>query len=184
MSVVYFFGATIRYQTDIEKLRERKRLLFGGMIFCWLLPLITKVVIAFTTQKVVGSVVGSSLFYMNNSIIIVASSILTFLAFLSFEIKSTAINRIIIFVAPSALAVYLIHDNVYIRPLLWKYSLELLGDVQYPSILYVLFLTLGIFFCCVLIDLLRRMLFYAIDNLFEIRSLQNLYNKVENYLSI
>jgi surface polysaccharide O-acyltransferase-like enzyme len=180
MSVVYFFGATIRYQTNIEKLKERKRLLFGGMIICWILPLITKVVIAFITQKVMGSVIGSSLFYMNNSIVIVVSSIITFLAFLSIEIKGTVIN----FVAPSTLAVYLIHDNVYVRPLLWKYSLELLGEVQYPSVLYVLLLTLGIFSICVLIDLFRRLLFYAIDTVFEIRLLQKLYNKVDSYFSI
>ena len=185
MSVIYFVGAAIRFLTDVEQLRKHRMWLWLGMLVCWVLPLLTKVVIAIATQKMTGSVVGSSLFYMNNSIIIVASSIFTFLAFLSMEIKSPTANRVINYIAPSTLAVYLIHDNTYIRPLVWNYSISAWGGTDgYPSITYVILLTLAIFASCIIIDLIRRWLFKLLDCVFDSSLLNKLYRRVDSFFTV
>lgn len=65
-------------------------------------------------------IVGSSLFYSNNSIIILISSIFTFLSFLTIEVKNSILERSSLFFGKCTLGVYLIHDNDFIRSILWR----------------------------------------------------------------
>lgn len=161
MTVVYFIGASLRYFVDIEKLKEKKRTVWLLAACFWVLPLLTKVVIANISFKLTGNVVGSSLFYMNNSVIIVASSIFTFLAFCTIEVNRG--GKIINFIASSTLAVYLIHDNNYIRPLLWE-KVNGLTDTDW-LMLQTFAITFAIFLICILIDFGRRGLFKLVASI-------------------
>ena len=146
MIVVYIWGATLRQVVRLDKLKTKKKIIWSLAILFWILPLITKVIIANISVMITGQVIGSSIFYMNNSIIVVASSVFTFLAFLTIDIKSGIVSSAINKFAPSTLAIYLIHDNNYIRPNLWTTINEVLDNRI--IIFQTIFFSLLIFLIC------------------------------------
>lgn len=162
MLVLYVVGAYLRRYVDLEQVKkQRKKYAMYTVLLC-LLPFITKVVIAYISKAFTGEVIGSSLFYMNNSVLIVASSIAIFLLFSTLEISGEISNNIIRFIAPSTFAVYLIHDNVHISNKLWGGVRGAMHLTDFRCIYEFFVVVLAIFCCCILIDLFRRMLFMAI----------------------
>lgn len=182
MTIMYFAGATLRNVVDIEKLRINKTKVWALALIFWVLPLLTKILIANITNALFGHVIGSSIFYMNNSIIIVCSSIFTFLAFLTIDIKKELASNIVRWVASSTLAVYLIHDNDYVRDLLWH---KVMGVVDVQSIylpITTLITTLSIFIICITIDKFRIFIFSIIGKFIKIDT--NRFDKINKWINI
>lgn len=163
MLVLYVVGAYLRKYVDLEQVKkQRKKYTMYTVLLC-LSPFLSKVVIAYLSKELTGEVIGSSLFYMNNSVLIVASSIAIFLLFSTFDISGKTSNNIIRFIAPSTFAVYLIHDNVHISDKLWGVVRGAMHLTDFRCI-YEFFIVVIVIFCsCILIDLLRRVLFIALE---------------------
>ena len=83
-------------------------------------------------------------------------TIALFTAFLNIQVKSDYMSKIICFVAPLTLGVYLIHAHADVSPWLWE-TLALpkyMDSLSFPAI--QLGYTLLIFLICAVIDALRR----------------------------
>lgn len=84
-------------------------------------------------------------------------SLVLFQAFVNIRLFSDMINKIILRVSPFVLGVYLIHDNCFVRELLWKF---LDFWVESPWIIpIILFYSSVILFFSVIIDCLRKYMF-------------------------
>lgn len=162
MIVLYFVGSYLRKYMDIARLKKN-RLMYITIILC-LMPFFSKVFIAYISRVLTGGVVGSSIFYMNNSVLIVASSISIFLFFLTINISNENVNRVIQFISPSTFAVYLIHDNPFLQQKMWRYFVGHMHLTDYRCIYEFFGVILIIFLSCVFIDLFRRLLFFSLNN--------------------
>lgn len=157
--VLYFTGAYIRKYIDRESLkRKRKHIIIWTILFS-LLPLISKIIIALFTNIALGHVVGSSLFYVKNSVILYPLSICFFLLFMTFDIKSGLIVKVIAFISTGIFAVYLITENANLRDWIWSSMTQIIdrNSVFYPVI--ELSVIAMLFLACVLIDKIRKILF-------------------------
>lgn len=82
--------------------------------------------------------------------------ILAYSIFMDFINKKEYSNSIINYVASSSLGIYLIHDNVIIRALMWK-KLKMGSLIKTKLFwLYEIEVVVGIFIICLLIDIIRR----------------------------
>ena len=91
---------------------------------------------------------------------IVISGVALFLACMEFEPKNKAVRSVITFLAPSSLAVYLIH----VHPIIWDdivkgFAKSFAADPWYLLAIKSIGAALAIFFVCSLIDLARRGIF-------------------------
>ena len=117
-----------------------------------------------------NNVAGMSLAYSNPLIII--QTIALFSLFSTLEIKSKFIN----IVASSTLGVYLIHDNNYIRKVLYKFlNINKISTSSYRFIIYLLVSAIGIFIVCSIIELIRQLVFKFIYKQKFSESIRNKY---------
>lgn len=117
----------------------------------------------------------------SNSIIIILLTISVFCSFLNLDIGSI---KSINYISSSTFSVYLIHDNAIIRPLLWNY----INNDQFKDSAYQLFIagiryTIMIYCACVLIDVVRRILFEKLFNKISFKLGNYLDDKMRVYLN-
>ncbi len=120
----------------------------------------------------------NNLFLSYNFLPTYLTSIALFVVFLNISISNQLINRFIALLSPLALGVYLIHENPYIRSLLWE-SLQVssrLTHLKFP--LYAVVIIFAIYITCTAIDWLRLKLFNAIQ---KTSSFKSFYATLENY---
>lgn len=119
------------------------------------------------TPMIFGSVKLYSLFYSNNSIMTAAASIALLLFFRSIEIKNTLAEKAIRFFAPLAFGVYLIHDHIITRQIIWNWLKPAVLHNSFFIVPYFILCVTGIFLICSLIEWLRQQLFrlFRIDQL-------------------
>lgn len=116
------------------------------------------ILLYFITKKsifVEGSTIFNSVY---NSIFVFLSSILCFKMFanIHIDIKSNIIKKIINIFAKESFAVYLIHENKYMRDFLWN---KIAIDVSHNPLLFLLYWLISIvciYACCVIIDFIRQ----------------------------
>ena len=88
------------------------------------------------------------------------ASLFLLLFFNYLDIKNKIAVRIIEFVAPLTLAVYLIHDNAFFRPVLWRDILKINTLATASAILPMLLFSIPLIFAsCIFIDFFRKKLF-------------------------
>ena len=160
--VLYLIGSFINLHLDMDKINYKKLLIvliasfaltylasaiFGNL---WLLFDITNsfsVEITFTTIY--------TYFTTENKFLILAISVVLFLIFLK---RKEFSNKYINYIAGSALGVYLIHDNVFVRPYLWKYLLNIPSYYSSPNLVLVTVISIiGVYLICSGIDIIRRL---------------------------
>lgn len=161
--VLYYIGAYIRLYISQEYIQKHTQVIRLGAIVCLLSPFAAKILIALIEKCIWGSVIGSSAFYSNNSILIVPASVLTFMVFTTINIKSVRTTNIINFVSKSTFAVYLIHNNKYVKDNLWNYVRPHLNLNSIYIVIQYIVVILIIFISCILIDLIRRYIFYCVN---------------------
>ena len=115
---------------------------------------------------------------MYNNPLIVIQSIAYFALFGTFVINSKFINKM----ASLTLGVYLIHDNSFVRDVLYKFLKVDNGPVSsYKVILYVLVVAIIIYIICLIIEFVRKVLFKVIYNLKISNKIRNnYYNYIAN----
>ena len=154
---LYLVSAYIRYYIDIATINSR--VLFVYLILFMLLPLLSKICIAHITILLTGTVVGSSLFYMNNSIIIFPLSILLLLVFMKLDISSKRAAKIFTYLASSVFSVYVISEHFTLREGLWIFCANLIENKSLMIPIYVIVISIVIMLLCILIDQFRKLVF-------------------------
>lgn len=94
-----------------------------------------------------------SYFTMDNSI---PTTLCALGLFLTFKNMPRFYNQLINTLSSSTLGVYLLHDNPYVRQILWSRLLHTTSYAESPFLVFHALLTVvGIFLCCVAIDKVR-----------------------------
>lgn len=80
--------------------------------------------------------------------------------------KTLNYNHVINTIASTTFGIYLIHDNTYVRPLLWLKTLHMNNLLSQPAytIFYVLLVCVLIFSICSLMEYIRKRLFGHFEN--------------------
>lgn len=120
---------------------------------------VARFVIAFVTAKILGNPVGAGFFYGNNIIFNVLATILIFMFFLTIKIESQRACKAINAIAKSSFAVYLIHENPFVRPYLEELIPRLYDfhSVWLPAQFFAI--VLMIWGTCTLVDYIRQFIF-------------------------
>ena len=175
--VLYFIASYIKKYTDLEKLKNNRNKIWLITLVLWLTPLLSKVLIAIITHFFTGRVIGSSIFYNNISVIILMSSVVTFLAFISVDINNPTVEKIVLFFGRCTFGVYLIHDNNHVRNLLWGTLREYVGTSLVTYIGSYFVIVFSIFICCSLIDYLRQKLFMLLRSFNFTKRIDSFFNR-------
>lgn len=155
---LFFVGSYIRkYYKLKNNISERIKYVTVYLLMSILL-LLSVFVMSFISDKYLGELASADIFITYNSILVLISSISFFIIFLNIEIKNNIINKIILFISPNVLAVYILHDNRFLRPLMWEWF----NFSKYNNYIIILMLILSatfIFIVTISIELLRRLIF-------------------------
>lgn len=155
--ILYMIAAYFRLYVPERIVRQKWML--PGYILCCLAICGERFVAYAVTPYIFGSVKLSSLFYSYNSIMMVPASLFLLQFFRGLHIHGKITSKIIGFFAPLTFAVYLIHDNPTMRPVLWNW-IDLPSRAESPLlIVWVLVTAVCIFAACCLIEYLRKKLF-------------------------
>lgn len=155
--IVYLFGAYIRKYDICKKITPFKCLLgFWAMI---VLTFVSKIAIWYLTMNVFGEAKFENTFISYTSITILLSAIFLLLFCLKIKINNT-VSKLICFVSPAALGVYLIH----VHPLVFDFIIKdafvsFATKTPIIMILCVIAASLTIFVLCTIIELLRIQVF-------------------------
>ena len=119
---------------------------------------------------------GSSIFFVKNSVILLPMSILFFLTFMKIKIAGRTNEIIIEFIASSMFAVYLISENMFLREYLWNYCGEIVDRFSSMIPLFVVVVPMLIMVMCILVDQIRKLLFGLLSK-------TGLPQKIERFVS-
>lgn len=130
--------------------------LIGYVILSFVTGL-ARIPLGIVSHRIVGSYVLSGLFFRYNSITVLAASVFLFWNLLNTDIKNKMIQKTISTFAPLTFAVYLIHDNEFVRNILWS-TLPMRKLYDSGVIVYLLGLIIFvplIYFTCCAIEIIR-----------------------------
>ena len=129
----------------------------------------------------IWSIIYNILSYFRNfiNIIVIYMAILIFMKFKTLKIKSNWFSKLVIFISSSIFSIYIIHDNVHLRDIIWqKFGMMNFAN-SWMMIPYILLVVLIIFTACLLIDLLRRGIYALLKKIPVInKAVQKLNEKI------
>ncbi len=161
-SCIYFIGAYIRkYDVQID----RKILIKGLLIILAVLVSIT-FYCAFRATRNPILILWMFYFEELHCVFVLFLAIFIFLIFRTIKLKSAVINLL----AENCFAVYLLHDNFFVRNIIWKDVFHIKELYQMNPIIYILSIILIPFIIYIVgisIEALRRKLFGFIGKLFN-----------------
>lgn len=169
--VLYFVGAYIkRFEKECKFLSGKINciIFFGTGI----LLLLSRTILSNVLSRFEVDGKYADIWYSYNSIPVFIASIVIFLHFLHIDINHRGSRRLIIGVGGATLGVYLIHEQVKLRQILWKDALGV--DKYYNSpmmIVNMIVIVIGIFGICVLIEMFRS---------FIMKKMKEKFRKVES----
>ena len=169
--VIYFIGAYIKkYNFDFIKNNKYRIITLISII---VLMNIIMIVLEVISNKIPA--ISKVVYYINNinSPLVLILTILIFTVFKNLRIKnSNVINKI----ASATFGIYLIHENVFLRDIIWKQIVQGTKYINSPFlILNAIIGVLGVFFICFIIDCIVEKL--IINNLIKIIS--KIYHKIK-----
>ena len=100
-------------------------------------------------------------YYRYNSLIVLLTAVLLWIVFLNVKVENKALQKLIAFVAPLTMGVYLIHDNANARDFVWQGLHGLEPTAAAPFVVFGYVLT--VFVVCLIIEELRVLLFSIIN---------------------
>ena len=180
--VLYMIAAYFRLY--VPKQVKFQKWMFPAYVVLALTICTERFVAYYLTPFIFGRVALTSLFYSYNSIVAVPCALALFQTFRGLEIKRTNTSSAIKFVAPLTFAVYLIHEQDHLRPILWD-RLNPAAFAESPWMVpYCLLCVAGIFTVCCLIEWVRQQLFRVcgINKVVE-RVCDRVQNRVQAWLS-
>lgn len=171
----YFIGSYIRLY-PCELFKNNKKIFIFMMCNICLAILSILVIIKLGLMLNNPAIIESCIYFVrnNNSPFVIGIAVSIFLLFNNFNIRN---NKTINSIASSVLGIYLIHENVYVRTVIWQ---QILPNVNYyykspmVFIMFAIFKVLAVFILCLIIDKIRIILF---DKL-ETRTSEVIYQKI------
>ncbi|MBO4962539.1 MAG: acyltransferase [Clostridia bacterium] len=113
---------------------------------------------------------------------IVFVSVLTFMLFKDIKINCDSLNKFITKIASATFGVYLIHDNNFIRSVLYSkiFKVQEYYNSRFATF-KILEFTLVVFIACAFIDLIRQGLFWSVITTIKIAcaKISNLFKKIK-----
>lgn len=169
---LYLLGGYIRnYYTR----KHNKIALAIIYIFLIMIEMVVKII--FIKKEDLSIYIGHMLGYDN--LVTLTKSVVVFLFFKNINIKSKILNKTILFISPLTLGVYLIHEHIFLRPILWN---EICKPYLYleSGRKLVLMMTIQvslIFISCCIIEYIRKKIF---DVLGKSRLIKLINSRIEN----
>lgn len=119
-----------------------------------------------------------------NCILVIIMTILIFMKFKTITIKSKFMTKLITIISPSMFSIYLIHQSINIRDIMWlKMGIMNYAD-SWLMLPYILLMIISVFIACLLIDLIIRGIYYGIKKIPIInRCINKLNNRLDNISS-
>lgn len=168
---LYICGSYIyRFDTSEVKSNIRNYILCAVISLGSQLPFLLVYKVSGKSIFLQGSTIFDSVY---NSVFVFLSSILFFKIFTSvkLELNSFFARKIVRFLTKGSFAVYLIHDNKYMRNYLWGHLALNVSDNPLIFVLYWLLTIILIYILCSIIDVLRQKLenlfFDKVDSMIE-----------------
>ena len=158
--ILYLFASYIKLYTPIKI--HHQKLMFPIYVITSLLICGERFLAYYITPYIFGSVKLTSFFYSNNSIVSVLCALALFQAFRGLNIQSKFVYKFITFTAPLTLSVYLIHEQVMLRSILWDFLNPAQTAEKPIMIIYVIVCIISIFSICCLIEWIRHWIFKAL----------------------
>ena len=159
MIVIYIIGAYIKKYVKIEPNKQYFiKYVLVAIIFTVAITILDVLVQIIPKTLDVWIIIANILSYFRNfiNIILVYMAILLFMKFKTINIKSNKLSKLILYISPSVFSIYIIHDNVHLRDMIWqKFSFINLAN-SWLMIPYIILAILIVFTVCLAIDLIRR----------------------------
>ena len=159
MIVIYIIGAYIKKYVKIEPNKQYFiKYVLVAIIFTVAITILNVLVHIVPKTLDVWIIIANILSYFRNfiNIILVYMAILLFMKFKTINIKSNKLSKLILYISPSVFSIYIIHDNVHLRDMIWqKFSFINLAN-SWLMIPYIILAILIVFTVCLAIDLIRR----------------------------
>ena len=159
MIVIYIIGAYIKKYVKIEPNKQYFiKYVLVAIIFTVAITILNVLVHIVPKTLDVWIIIANILSYFRNfiNIILVYMAILLFMKFKTINIKSNKLSKLILYISPSVFSIYIIHDNVHLREMIWqKFSFINLAN-SWLMIPYIILAILIVFTVCLAIDLIRR----------------------------
>lgn len=186
---MYFIGAYFKkypinenYHFKRFSKNKLQLLLFGGMIFFCLAHFLMNLLSGYFLNydnfffHDFGLILNDSFIYYSAPFVVI-QSVCYFLWFGTLSLKSKGVN----FVASLVFGIYLIHDNDFVRPFLYKWLQIDNGQmISGYMIIFKVFIALTVIFViCLMIEFIRKKLFEFVGNR---KFVQKLSFKIKNYL--
>ena len=150
---LYSVGGFIRLY-DVKTGRKGTQLICYSLLV-WIAVFSVSFMLPYTAGKVASLKCFNNLFELQ-SLPTAAISILLFLGFKSLDIKE---NKTINTLASATFGIYLIHDNNYVRPFLWKTVFKNAAIAANSNmILYSVLETAAVYIVCAVLELIRMQL--------------------------
>ncbi len=122
-----------------------------------------KMICILLSTKVSMLAQGQNLLYHYDSITVFLASVFIFVFFSRLKCDGKFLNKTIKFIAPSVFSVYLIHENFLWREFLWNKIIKASEMITSPVfIIHFLVSVIAVFFACILIDQVRKLIFYYV----------------------
>ena len=195
--IIYLIGAYIRKYANIKRNGQYLLKYFLIAIIFLLVFIVLKVVlyinVIYNINAVIKNIVLTMLTAMADfyNLFCIAMTVMLFMKFRTFNIKSNKITKLVNIISPSILSIYLIHENVNIRVLWTKCGIENYANSIW-LVPYMLMLIIIVFVICLIIDFIRRSGYCLIKRIPLCKRCINkldekvnkINRKINNYLSV
>lgn len=158
---LYFVGGYVKKYPI-----ERKIPYFRMYVACSALTAISRFVLSYLTMKYFGEMYGETIFYSYTSITMVIGSACLFMTFKNMKMKKESLlGKIVLWISPLTLGVYLIHEQPEMRTWLWS----VLKPYRFADSVFLVFELLGIailvFGCCCMLEKIRIVIIKKVINI-------------------
>lgn len=185
MPIIYMIGAYIRKYVEIRpKQKYFIKYVLVTIIFTIVYIILKALLEVFAETNLDLYIIATrtiSIYRDFINIFLVIMTVLIFIKFKTISISSSKLSKIITFISPSVFSIYILHENVNIRDTMWSQ----IGLLNYANswllIPYAILMILCVFTVCLLIDLVRRGLYYLLK---KISFVNNFVDKVNQKIII
>ena len=170
---IYFIGAYIKLHCNNNQTKKYKFLIVS--VIFYLMAYFLTIVLKLSVSKFTFFMDSTTRYLSLNSIFLYVSAISLFLFFKNIKINNK-FNKLILFFSTTSFGVYLIHENIFIRDLLWK-RIFYIDKINFIDLLkHSLISIFLVFLVCSLIDYIYLK--------FVEKKLLKFGNKVINFIQV
>ena len=174
--VVYIISAYIKLYVSVEKARRPFLIYFCISLVTMAIWIVMKLVAV--RIKAIDEFQLSGYWTRYNSILNISAAVFLFIAFLKIKINGNS-RRLIAAVSSHTFAVYLIHDNPYMKNYIWIDLLRMDTIKDDGAMLLKYFLAvLFVFFACIGIDYIRLMLFQISEKSIRYKKILQWFDRI------